>query len=161
MSARTRGRDGIRRSGSLACDNEHVRRIVNVIVEKWRRAGLLGLALACSVISGSFLVLRDYEPMPYAWPLLFAVAAVSLMIFVIRPESHWLYRLSGSFVVCAFAATPISLFTRWAAGDLLGGRAVIGFVLYGMCATFLGVFWLRQVGPWQLRHEAETISKGD
>lgn len=137
-------------------------KVTAAVMERWRRVGLLLLAFACVALGHLWWLLKDTEPfIPWLWPVLFGAAGVTVALFVIIPRSHRLYQLAGSLVVTAFLMRPISLIARFADGTDPKPRDIAGIIIYAMLAILLAWFWVREVAPWQIRHQAEYMVKGD
>lgn len=87
-----------------------------------------------------------------AWGVAFAVAALFMVLFLLRPWSYALFRLAGTTTVLVLAARCVSPISRALEGSILGWRGVVGVVLYLHCAVGFSAWWLHAVGPyWQAR----------
>ena len=128
----------------------------------WRRLGLY--AFAASFAAGAIcwaLLIGDEPFMPYVWPTLWALAAVTVALFAHHPESDRLYRFAGACAFAAYIARPFGTLARWADGDVLGPRLGIGLIVFTSLAVCIAIIWVTEVAEWHVRRKAGVTARGD
>lgn len=130
-----------------------------VVMEHWRRIGLVIYAIGWFILFVSFWNLR-YEDLYGAifWPFWYLATAIVTLLFDLVPSNFQLYRLSGGMGVVGLLSRVGGIYVTYATGGdyvLLGWQVPVAAVVYSMAASGLWYWWRAAIGPW---HRAK---KGD
>lgn len=118
-----------------------------------RRLVLLGDRLAPSVLCGYFTAAaiamfsqwRSEQSVafyPWLWPWLFALAAILLFAYALRPN-HTLGACAGAAMVAAVLSRGMTLLFTWADGSLPFSRAFLGAITWGVLGWAIAYIWIR------------------
>lgn len=88
-------------------------------------AGVLAAGFAAGACAWALLA-REEPLAPWAWPLLWAAAAGSIVAWMVAPGEHSLYRAASAISVTAIAARPVAVVIRVLDGQIAPARGFAG-----------------------------------
>lgn len=132
----------------------------------WRRLGLLVVATWLAAVGFTFDRIAEDAALDRLLPELGAplmyVAAVLMVVLVVRPATRWAFVLAGPVAVGGLIARPIVVWMNYVVGYTRSGWAVVGAVLiYGALAVWVMWWWIWRVGPWSGRQQVGVGAPGD